>query len=84
MFFKIYVLDVYLIIKARQRNLVDFTNSYSMMFILNPIHRMVKYFLIQQNIFIFNTFFFHSLLFYAHYYRLPNMNIFFESIRQFL
>ena len=54
-----------------------------MIFTLNPILGMSQTFFIQQNITIFimtTTFLFMPLTFYAHYYHLPNPDIFLASI----
>ena len=47
------VFNKHFIIKATQRNLIDFISFFLLIFTLNPIHQMSQTFLIQQNIFIF-------------------------------
>ena len=63
----IHFLYVYFMIKARQRNHVDFIRSYSIIFTLNPIHWMSPKFLIQQtslySLFIYNIFLYALCLF---------------------
>ena len=47
------VSDIYFIIKAWQRNFVNFVGSYFMIFTLDSIHQMFENFIVQQNIFVF-------------------------------
>ena len=70
------------------QNFVDFINSYSMIFTLNPFHRMSETFFIQKNIFILlwiivaTTFLFTSFTFICSL--LPNANTYLASIRKIL
>ena len=71
-------------------NLVNFISSYTMTFVLSPIHQMSQTFLIQQNIFIFiltycrNNIFVYLCLRYCHHYYLPNMRTSLALIQQVL
>ena len=71
-------------------NLVNFISSYTMTFVLSPIHQMSQTFLIQQNIFIFiltycrNNIFVYLCLPYCHHYYLPNMRTSLALIQQVL